>query len=61
MFGSFPNDRLPRLFNLNLFEFWMWVFLRNRVNEREIRTLPELKAINTRHTAKISVLLLNTL
>ncbi|GFW22495.1 uncharacterized protein TNCV_2170291 [Trichonephila clavipes] len=44
--------------DINLCDFWLWVFLKDRVCRGVIRTLPDLKASNIRPVAEISCELL---
>ncbi|GBM40407.1 hypothetical protein AVEN_122627-1 [Araneus ventricosus] len=50
---SSPTVWLSRSPDLNPRDFWLWGFLKDRVYEGNIRTLPELKASLTCHVSAI--------
>ncbi|GFT37798.1 uncharacterized protein TNCV_4128711 [Trichonephila clavipes] len=49
----FPDAWLSPSPDLNPCDFWLWVFLKDRVCRGGIRTLPDLKALIIRHVAEI--------
>ncbi|GFT27846.1 uncharacterized protein TNCV_10591 [Trichonephila clavipes] len=49
----FPDAWPSRSSDLNLYDFWLWGFLKYRVCRGRIRTLPDLKVSIVRHVAKI--------
>ena len=51
---QFPDDWPSRSPDLNPCDFWLWGYLKDRVYQGHVRSLPDLKASIQRHVAQIS-------